>query len=134
MSNDLAASPAMLASMGAWRGHPWPQHKPAMPPIYSRRASHHVFPSRTERWHGSLCGVTLEVAMPAYDYVTVNVFTDQRFGGNPLAVFPDASGLTDAQMQDIATDFNLSETTFVLPPADPRHHARVRIFTPKTEM
>jgi trans-2,3-dihydro-3-hydroxyanthranilate isomerase len=72
--------------------------------------------------------------MPAYDYVTVNVFTDQRFGGNPLAVFPDASGLTDAQMQDIATDFNLSETTFVLPPVDPRHHARVRIFTPKTEM
>jgi trans-2,3-dihydro-3-hydroxyanthranilate isomerase len=72
--------------------------------------------------------------MPAYDFVTVDVFTDQRFGGNPLAVFPDASGLTDAQMQAIATEFNLSETTFVLPPADPRHHARVRIFTPKTEM
>jgi trans-2,3-dihydro-3-hydroxyanthranilate isomerase len=72
--------------------------------------------------------------MPAYDFVTVNVFTAQRFGGNPLAVFPDANGLTDAQMQDIAAEFNLSETTFVLPPADPRHHARVRIFTPKTEM
>jgi trans-2,3-dihydro-3-hydroxyanthranilate isomerase len=72
--------------------------------------------------------------MPAYDFVTVNVFTSERFGGNPLAVFPDAGGLTDQQMQDIATDFNLSETTFVLPPADPRHHARVRIFTPKMEM
>ncbi len=44
------------------------------------------------------------------------------------------SGSTDGQMQDIAAEFNLSETTFVLPPADPRHHARVRIFTPKTEM
>jgi trans-2,3-dihydro-3-hydroxyanthranilate isomerase len=72
--------------------------------------------------------------MPAYDYVTVNVFTSERFGGNPLAVFPDASGLTDAQMQRIAADLNLSETVFVLPPADPRHHARVRIFTPKLEM
>jgi trans-2,3-dihydro-3-hydroxyanthranilate isomerase len=72
--------------------------------------------------------------MPAYDYVTVNVFTSERFGGNPLAVFPDASGLTDAQMQHIAADLNLSETVFVLPPADPRHHARVRIFTPKMEM
>jgi trans-2,3-dihydro-3-hydroxyanthranilate isomerase len=72
--------------------------------------------------------------MANYDYVTVNVFTKQRFGGNPLAVLPDASGLTDAQMQSIARDFNLSETTFVLPPADPRNHARVRIFTPTTEM
>jgi trans-2,3-dihydro-3-hydroxyanthranilate isomerase len=72
--------------------------------------------------------------MPAYDFVTVNVFTDQRFRGNPLAVIPDAAGLTDAQMQSIAAEFNLSETTFVLPPADPRHHARVRIFTPKSEM
>jgi len=72
--------------------------------------------------------------MPSYDFVTVDVFTDKRFGGNPLAVFPDASGLTDAQMQDIAAEFNLSETTFVLPPEDPRNHARVRIFSPKTEM
>ena len=72
--------------------------------------------------------------MPAYDFHTVNVFTDQRFAGNPLAVLPDAAGLTDAQMQAIAAEFNLSETTFVLPPADPRHHARVRIFTPKHEM
>ena len=72
--------------------------------------------------------------MPSYDFVTVNVFTDQRFRGNPLAVVPDASGLTDAQMQSIAAEFNLSETTFVLPPDDPRHHARVRIFTRTAEM
>ena len=72
--------------------------------------------------------------MASYDFVTVNVFTDQRFRGNPLAVIPDASGLTDAQMQAIAAEFNLSETTFVLPPDDPRHHARVRIFTRTSEM
>ncbi len=72
--------------------------------------------------------------MPSYDFFTVDVFTTKRFGGNPLAVFPNAAGLTDAQMQAIAKEFNLSETTFVLPPTDPRHHARVRIFTPKTEM
>jgi trans-2,3-dihydro-3-hydroxyanthranilate isomerase len=72
--------------------------------------------------------------MPSYDYTTVNVFTDQRFRGNPLAVIPDAGGLTDAQMQSIAAEFNLSETAFVLPPEDPRHHARVRIFTRTSEM
>ena len=72
--------------------------------------------------------------MPNYDFVTVNVFTDQRFAGNPLAVIPDASGLTDAQMQAIAAEFNLSETTFVLPPEDSRHHARVRIFTRQYEI
>jgi trans-2,3-dihydro-3-hydroxyanthranilate isomerase len=75
-----------------------------------------------------------EVAMPSYDFVTVDVFTEDRFGGNPLAVLPDASGLGDAQMQAIAAEFNLSETAFVLPPQDPRNHARVRIFTPKHEM
>jgi len=72
--------------------------------------------------------------MPSFDFVTVDVFTEQRFGGNPLAVFPDARGLTDAQMQSIAAEFNLSETTFVLPPDNPQHHAKVRIFTPKHEM
>jgi trans-2,3-dihydro-3-hydroxyanthranilate isomerase len=75
-----------------------------------------------------------EPAMPGYEYVTVNVFTGERFGGNPLAVLPDAKGLSDAQMQAIARDFNLSETTFVLPPDNPQHHARVRIFTPAHEM
>lgn len=72
--------------------------------------------------------------MRRYSFVTVDVFTDQRFGGNPLAVFPDARGMTDAEMQSLAAEFNLSETTFVLPPDDPGHTARVRIFTRTTEM
>jgi trans-2,3-dihydro-3-hydroxyanthranilate isomerase len=72
--------------------------------------------------------------MAAYEFVTVDVFTGERFGGNPLAVFPDARGLSDAQMQAIANEFNLSETTFVLPPDNPQHHARVRIFTPRAEL
>lgn len=67
-------------------------------------------------------------------YHTVDVFTDRAFGGNQLAVVPDARGLDAAQMQAIATEFNYAETTFVLPPADPRHTAHVRIFTPKAEM
>jgi trans-2,3-dihydro-3-hydroxyanthranilate isomerase len=68
-----------------------------------------------------------------YGFVTCDVFTDVRFGGNPLAVLPDARGLTDAQMQAIAREFNFSETTFVLPPAraGDRH---VRIFTPTREV
>ena len=72
--------------------------------------------------------------MRRYSFVTVDVFTEQRFGGNPLAVFPDARGMTDAEMQSLAAEFNLSETTFVLPPDDPAHTARVRIFTRTTEM
>ncbi len=72
--------------------------------------------------------------MPTYEFVTVDVFTEHRFGGNPLAVFPDARGLSDAQMQALAGEFNLSETTFVLPPDNPQHHARVRIFTPRAEL
>lgn len=72
--------------------------------------------------------------MPPYEFVTVDVFTDRRFGGNPLAVFPDARGLSDADMQALASEFNLSETTFVLPPADPAHTARVRIFGPTHEL
>lgn len=72
--------------------------------------------------------------MRRYRFVTLDVFTDTRFGGNPLAVFPDARGLSDAEMQKLAAEFNLSETTFVLPPEDPANTARVRIFTPKVEM
>ena len=67
-------------------------------------------------------------------FQTVDVFTDRKFGGNPLAVFPDARGLTGEQMQSIAAEFNLAETTFVLPPADPKNTAHVRIFTPKSEL
>ena len=72
--------------------------------------------------------------MRAFPFVTVDVFTGTRFGGNPLAVFPDARGLSDAEMQALAAEFNLSETTFVLPPEDPAHTARVRIFTRQYEM
>ena len=68
------------------------------------------------------------------EFVTVDVFTERRFGGNPLAVIPNAAGLSAAQMQAIANEFNLSETTFVLPPKDRSHTAEVRIFTPKFEM
>ena len=67
-------------------------------------------------------------------FTTVDVFTDRQFGGNPLAVVLDGQGLTAAQMQAIAAEFNLAETTFVLPPKDLRHAAEVRIFTPKAEM
>jgi len=72
--------------------------------------------------------------MPVYPFVTVDVFTQARFGGNPLAVFTDAQGLSAAQMQSLAAEMNLSETTFVLPPADPAHTARVRIFNRTAEM
>jgi trans-2,3-dihydro-3-hydroxyanthranilate isomerase len=68
------------------------------------------------------------------EFVTVDVFTDRRFGGNPLAVVPHAEGLTAAQMQAIANEFNLSETTFVLPAKDAARTAGVRIFTPKVEL
>lgn len=66
----------------------------------------------------------------------VNVFTvgDDRFSGNPLCVFEDARGLTDAQMQALARQMNLSETTFVLPSERAGADARVRIFTPGFEM
>jgi trans-2,3-dihydro-3-hydroxyanthranilate isomerase len=67
-------------------------------------------------------------------YITVDVFTDRAFGGNQLAVVLDAGGLTTAQMQAIATEFNYSETTFVLPPRDKANDAEVRIFTPVREI
>jgi len=70
----------------------------------------------------------------SHRYVTLDVFTDRPFGGNPLAVFPEASALSGEQMQRLAHELNLSETVFVLPPADPAHAARVRIFTPESEL
>ncbi|WP_137131614.1 PhzF family phenazine biosynthesis protein [Rhizobium sp. FY34] len=68
------------------------------------------------------------------EFVTVDVFTQERFTGNPLAVFPDARGISDAAMQKIAAEFGYSEITFVLPPENPAHHAQVRIFTPVAEV
>lgn len=67
-------------------------------------------------------------------YVTVDVFTDRVFGGNPLAVVLDAERLTPQRMQSIAAEFNYSETTFVLPAQKTGHSANVRIFTPRTEV
>ncbi len=68
------------------------------------------------------------------NFVTVDVFTDRQFGGNPLAVVLNAEGLSTERMQAIAAEFNLAETTFVLPPVDPKNTAEVRIFTPRAEM
>jgi trans-2,3-dihydro-3-hydroxyanthranilate isomerase len=67
-------------------------------------------------------------------FVTVDVFTGTQFAGNPLGVVLDAEGLSGGQMQAIAAEFNLAETTFVLPPKDPANTAEVRIFTPRYEM
>jgi trans-2,3-dihydro-3-hydroxyanthranilate isomerase len=71
--------------------------------------------------------------MTRYRFVTLDVFTDQPFGGNPLAVFPEAEGIDDAQMQAIAREFNLSETVFILPGTGGAD-ANLRIFTPAFEM
>jgi trans-2,3-dihydro-3-hydroxyanthranilate isomerase len=67
-------------------------------------------------------------------FITADVFTDRPFGGNQLAVFPDARAIDPALMQAITREFNFSETTFVLPPDNPAHTARVRIFTPGREL
>ena len=68
-----------------------------------------------------------------YHYFICDVFTEQRFGGNQLAVLPDAQKLSDWQMQQVAREFNFSETAFVLP-AETGHTRKVRIFTPTTEI
>ncbi len=68
------------------------------------------------------------------DYYVYDVFTDTRFGGNQLAVIPDASALNEVDLQPIAAEFNFSEVTFVYPPKDHENTARVRIFTPTNEI
>jgi trans-2,3-dihydro-3-hydroxyanthranilate isomerase len=72
--------------------------------------------------------------MRKLNYHRVDVFTDRAFGGNPLAVFTNGRGLATELMQTIAKEFNLSETTFVMPPDDSKHDWRVRIFTPMNEL
>ena len=67
-------------------------------------------------------------------YFTLDVFTTQRFAGNALAVVLDSDGLDTTAMQTIAREFNLPETVFVYPAADPKHRACVRIFTPGREL
>ncbi len=67
-------------------------------------------------------------------YYICDVFTDAPFGGNQLAIFPDAVNIPDNVLQSIAREFNFSETIFIYPPVDPAHTRRVRIFTPNDEM
>jgi trans-2,3-dihydro-3-hydroxyanthranilate isomerase len=67
-------------------------------------------------------------------FVTLDVFTERRFAGNPLAVVLEPQGLETPQMQTIAREFNYPETVFVLPPDDPAHRAELRIFTPAAEL
>jgi len=69
-----------------------------------------------------------------YAFHTLDVFTDTRFGGNPLAVVLEAAGIEEKRMQAVAREFNLSETVFVLPPENPAHTAKLRIFTPAREL
>jgi trans-2,3-dihydro-3-hydroxyanthranilate isomerase len=68
-----------------------------------------------------------------YRYYLCDTFTDTRFGGNQLAILPEAAGLSDERMQSIAREFNLPVTTFVFPP-ETGHTRKVRIFTPTTEV
>jgi len=70
----------------------------------------------------------------AVRFLTLDVFTDRPFGGNQLAVFPDATGIPEAALLEITREFNFSETTFCYPPADAAHTRRVRIFTPGSEV
>ena len=72
--------------------------------------------------------------MATLPFLWLDVFTDDAFGGNALAVFPDAAGLSEAQMRTIARELNLSETTFVTPAESPGTTHRVRIFTPTREL
>ncbi len=67
-------------------------------------------------------------------FATLDVFTERRFAGNPLAVVLEPQGLDAAAMQAIAREFNFPETVFVLPPRDPAHRAALRIFTPAAEL
>ena len=72
--------------------------------------------------------------MKEYRFLQVDVFTDRAFGGNPLAVFPEAEGLGTEEMQALAREMNLSESTFVLPPEAAGADFKVRIFTPAKEL
>ncbi len=68
------------------------------------------------------------------DFIQADVFTKVPFCGNPVAVFPDGEGLSKEQMQNLAREMNLSESTFVLPPTHPEADFRVRFFTPRAEI
>src|ERR1700716_1939515 len=75
-----------------------------------------------------------EVDLMKYTFHIVDFFSSTPFGGNQLAVLPDAAGISTEAMQKIAREFNFGETTFVLPKNDPANTCRVRIFSPRTEL
>ena len=72
--------------------------------------------------------------MKELTYYLVDVFTDTQFEGNQLGVFPDPKDISNELMQKIANEFNLSETTFVLPSVDENCDCKVKIFTPQREL
>ena len=74
------------------------------------------------------------MSISRYSYMHYDVFTDRRFGGNQLAIFPEASGLSALTMQHVAREIGFAETTFVTAPERPDTNVRMRIFTPGTEM
>src|SRR4029077_19216710 len=74
------------------------------------------------------------MAIQRYRYLHLDVFTDRRFGGNQLAVFPDAAGLSSETMQSMAREMNFAESTFVTPAESSDADVRMRIFTPSAEM
>src|SRR5260370_6515736 len=93
-------------------------------------------PQRSVEDRRQIAGVALPLdwARMSYPIHIVDVFTDRALAGNQLAVVLDADGITPDVMQRIAREMNFSETTFVLAPLRPEHAARVRIFTPGTEL
>ena len=88
----------------------------------------------TEAVASSLLADRLGAFVREYRFLQADVFTDQAFAGNPLAIVTDAEGLSGEDMQRIAAEMNLSETAFVLPPTDVQALCRLRIFTPNTEL
>jgi trans-2,3-dihydro-3-hydroxyanthranilate isomerase len=76
----------------------------------------------------------MDDAVRTLEFYQADVFTDRPFGGNPVAVIPDAQGLTDRELQQIAREMNLSESVFVLPSTDQAAVAKIRIFTPTQEI
>src|SRR5258708_11549146 len=86
------------------------------------------------RAHAGGSDVMRRGTLSNYKFFQLDVFTDQPFSGNPLAVFLDAEGITDEEMKQIAREMNLSETVFVLPSEKEEALRRLRIFTPGNEL
>src|SRR5439155_21586674 len=91
-------------------------------------------PARQLQWTEGSRSPESDLMTDALTYHVVDVFTDRPFAGNGLAVVLDADDLTGEQMQKMAREFNLSETTFVLRPTTPEATYRLRIFTPAAEL